>query len=310
VVLIVTNRSDLTADWLILELQRRRAPFVRFNTEDYPERCSIGWDLHGRMTLRFRHVVSFEDVEAIWFRRPLAPRPRSDLPREEAVWAAREAAEALSSLWAAYDGRWVSRPDALRTAESKARQLLAATKIGFDVPDTIVTSDVAVLEELFARSPSGVVCKALTHGRVRSGSEGGLLFTSRIDTEHAMSLGPEPHLFQALVPKQYDVRVTVIGDEVFATRIESQHRLDSQLDWRRSSEQLQHTIEVLPPEVARWCAELVRAFDLSFGAIDLARRPDGGYTFFELNPNGQWAWVEQQTGVPLRARLVDLLLGV
>jgi hypothetical protein len=48
---------------------------------------------------------------------------------------------------------------------------------------------------------------------------------------------------------------------------------------------------------------------LAFAAIDLARRPDGGYTFFELNPNGQWAWLEQRTGIPLRSRLADLLQG-
>jgi hypothetical protein len=41
--------------------------------------------------------------------------------------------------------------------------------------------------------------------------------------------------------------------------------------------------------------------------VDLARRPDGSYTFFELNPNGQWAWIEQRTSVPLRAHLADLL---
>jgi hypothetical protein len=46
---------------------------------------------------------------------------------------------------------------------------------------------------------------------------------------------------------------------------------------------------------------------LHFGAIDLAQRPDGGFTFFEVNPNGQWAWVEQRTGLPLRSHMVDLL---
>jgi hypothetical protein len=41
----------------------------------------------------------------------------------------------------------------------------------------------------------------------------------------------------------------------------------------------------------------------------LARRPDGGYTFFELNPNGQWAWVEQLTGLPIAAALAEELLA-
>jgi hypothetical protein len=36
VLLVVTHRNDYTTDWLILELERRGAPFVRFNTEESP----------------------------------------------------------------------------------------------------------------------------------------------------------------------------------------------------------------------------------------------------------------------------------
>jgi glutathione synthase/RimK-type ligase-like ATP-grasp enzyme len=72
---------------------------------------------------------------------------------------------------------------------------------------------------------------------------------------------------------------------------------------------LAHTVETLPSDVVELCVALCRSYKLQFGAIDLARRPDGGYTFFEINPNGQWAWVEQRTGLPLRARLADLLLA-
>jgi len=52
---------------------------------------------------------------------------------------------------------------------------------------------------------------------------------------------------------------------------------------------------------------MTRDYGLEFSAIDLARHIDGTYVFFELNPNGQWAWVEQLTGLPLRYRLADLL---
>lgn len=54
---------------------------------------------------------------------------------------------------------------------------------------------------------------------------------------------------------------------------------------------------------------MTHSYGLRFAAIDLARRTDGGYTFFELNPNGQWAWVEQMTGLPLRAALANELNG-
>jgi glutathione synthase/RimK-type ligase-like ATP-grasp enzyme len=139
-----------------------------------------------------------------------------------------------------------------------------------------------------------------------------VFWTSRFDVtgdETLDDLGDEPYLFQALVPKRYDVRVTVIGDEAFAVAIESQEVLASEVDWRRGDvDELGHRVEDLPCDLARRCVDLVSGYNLRFGAIDLARRPDGGYTFFELNPNGQWAWLEQRTGLPLRRRLADLLL--
>ena len=66
----------------------------------------------------------------------------------------------------------------------------------------------------------------------------------------------------------------------------------------------------LPEEIEEGCLALCRHYGLEFGAIDLAIGPDGAYTFFEINPNGQWAWLEQETGQPLRSRLADLLMGV
>ena len=109
------------------------------------------------------------------------------------------------------------------------------------------------------------------------------------------------------MPKRYDVRVTVIGDEALAARIDSQADPEARVDWRRADPgKLVHGVEELSADVASRCVELVASYGLNFGAIDLAATDDG-YVFFEINPNGQWAWLEQTTNLPLRARLADLL---
>jgi len=123
-------------------------------------------------------------------------------------------------------------------------------------------------------------------------------------------LGGEPYLFQLLVPKAYDIRVAVIGSEAYAVGIGSQSAAGSEVGWRRGdTSDLDHWVETLPENLAEQCVSLVASYGLAFGAIDLARRADGGYAFFELNPNRQWAWLERRTGIPLRSRLADLLLG-
>lgn len=305
-ILVVTNRDDLTADWLILEFEERQTPFVRFNTEDYPERAGITWRAEGASLTLSTGRVDLRDVTAIWFRRPVLPRLSGD--GERATWAAREAREALDAVWRTFGGRFVNRPECNQLASVKPEQLVRAARLGFAVPPTVVTNEPKEAVAFLATHPRAIA-KPLFSGRVPGGDAEGLFFTTLLDEaarEAAASLGPEPYLFQAFVDKDYDVRVTVIGDLVFAARIDSQTSDDARVDWRKGAQTSAHSIEELPGEVRERCLTLVREYGLSFGAIDLAA-VDGDYVFFEINPNGQWAWVEQLTGLPLRSAMADLL---
>jgi len=309
-ILVVTNRDDLTADWLILELEQRGAPFLRFNTEDYPETARVVWTPAGASLSFAGHDVELAAVTAIWFRRPVLPRLDS-IDGARGQWAAREAREALDGVWRTFEGRFVNRPERNQLAGVKPEQLVRAARHGFSVPKTLVTNDPAAAGAFLDDTPEAI-CKPLYSGRVPGGEEEGLFFTTLLDDaarQAVRELGPEPYLFQEFVDKRYDVRVTVIGDEVFAVRIDSQAVAEARVDWRKGAPSAAaHSVEELPAEVAVRCLALTRDYGLEFAAIDLALS-DGGYVFFEVNPNGQWAWVEQLTGLPLRARLADLLLA-
>lgn len=311
--LIVTERGDFHADWLVLELEARGAPFVRFNTEDYPQQTKVVWRDTGEARLRFGgRQYSLSDFNAVWYRRPVPPQMPADMAPAAAAWARSEAREALLGVWRTTHALWVNHPDRNRVAESKLAQLRVAGELGFEVPDTLVSNDPEAVRAFIAAHPEGVICKPLYDGRVPVGGDERVFFTSRVDPESVPlgDLGPEPYLFQSLVPKLFDIRATVIGDEVFAARIDSQAGEETQTDWRRGRPgALPHDVVELPDELSELCLALCRRFGLLFGAIDLACRPDGGHSFFEVNPNGQWAWVEHRTGLPLRARLADLLLG-
>lgn len=310
-VLIVTQRGDLTADWLIRELEDRQAPFVRFNTEDYPTKVGLVHKPYETVLTLADREVSTGDVQAVWYRRPVLPRMPQGLPAETAMWARREAAEALLGVWRTLDAMWVNHPDRNRMAESKPEQLRTASAMGFDVPPSLITNEGSVLRQFLDDHDGEVICKPLWSGRVTKNGEDHLFFTSVVGADvDTRAVGPEPYLFQHRVDKRYDIRVTVIDNEAFAARIDSQDDKDARTDWRRGEPGLLgHTIERLPSDIGQLCVGLCQHYGLRFGAIDLARRDDGGYTFFEINPNGQWAWVEQRTGLPLRARLADLLLA-
>jgi glutathione synthase/RimK-type ligase-like ATP-grasp enzyme len=310
--LIVTNRGDYTADWLILELESRGAQFVRFNTEDFPSYAGVTWGSSGDRVLQLGAATHrLETFRSVWFRRPVSPVFPGNLTPEMQRWAADEAQEVLDGLWRTHDALWVNHPECNRAASSKIEQLKTAVQLGMDVPDTLVSGEPAEVRAFAAAHRSAVICKPLRWGRVPTDGGEKLFFTSKIDADNLSvlePLGPEPYCFQELVQKRHDIRVTVIGEQVFAVRIESQVDHEAAIDWRRKGESLAHVPQELPDRIQRQCIELVRHYGLQFAAIDFAERPDGRWTFFEVNPNGQWAWIEQLTGLPLRAALADLLL--
>lgn len=307
--LIVTSRADYTSDWLILELEKRGTPFVRFNTEDFPSTATLRWHPDGTRSLVLGgRELNLTEVTAVWYRRPGLPSANPSDPA--AVWAAGETREALEGLWRTMDCFWVNHPDLNRVADCKPEQLVRAARLGFTVPASVVTNDPETATAFANDHEDGVVCKPLRSGRVGDGIGSKLFFTTLLDADAISALsdiGMEPCFFQAFVPKRYDVRVTVIGEEVFAARIHSQADYDARVDWRRGDpRRLRHEIEELPPSVAQRCVQLASSYRLNFGAIDLAATAEG-YTFFEINPNGQWAWLEPPTNLPLRSRLADLL---
>lgn len=309
-ILLVSNSGDVTADRVVMELRRRGLPFLRFDTDDYPRRVELEWTPQ-MSVLRIDGVgdCTAADVTAVWWRRPVAPSFDDSRPLPEREWAAGEAQVALDGFFRAIRGRWVNDRWANARADYKPYQLMVACRLGFDVPRTLVTNDRDRAVE-FVTAQAETVCKPLLDGRVPLGDgEAGLLFTSTVATAMLdASFGPEPYLLQARVEKLCDVRVTVVGDRVFACEIDSQAVVAGQVDWRQADvQELGHRRVELPVELEEACIALTRALDLRFSAIDLARRPDGGYSFFEVNPNGQWAWVQQLTGLAICEALVDEL---
>ncbi len=315
-ILIVTNEEDVTADFVVLELQSRKASYRRFNTEGFPQvvglTVELGEDIASSLTLS-KGELRLEDVTAVWYRRPVPPVVDSRIaPPAAKAFAELESAAALQNVWALLRCLWISAPHALRRAEQRLLQLRCAQEIGLRVPPTLVTTRPANALE-FVRTHGRVVVKALGQGYVRqAGEPDTLIFTSELEEIDPAILSRvllAPTLFQELVPRGYDLRVTVVGTSVFATEI---HRSPDArgVDWRQDSpQQLVHREHDLPVAMREKVVNLVSSFGLKFAALDFIVDPRGRYFFLELNPNGQWAWIEQELGTPIAAAIADMLCG-
>jgi glutathione synthase/RimK-type ligase-like ATP-grasp enzyme len=117
-----------------------------------------------------------------------------------------------------------------------------------------------------------------------------------------------PAIYQHLVPRLSDLRITVVGRHVFGALIFMDASADV-VDWRAAPVgSLRYEGYDVPESQARLCQQLLRTLGLTYGAFDFIVTPSGEHVFLEVNPSGQWAWIEQATAQPISAAIVRTLL--
>jgi glutathione synthase/RimK-type ligase-like ATP-grasp enzyme len=318
---IYTRASDDHLERVVTELQRRHYSWVRFDSSDFPQ----GLELAARFDpgeqawqgefLLGGTIYRLEEVRSIWYRRPSKryafPPGLSEAGYE---YAKAEAQKGFGGLLHGLSTRWVSHPDAIGAAAWKPQQLAYARQVGLRIPKTLITNDAQAAFQFFEECRGEMIYKPFTQGvpRPRRGeSWEGAVYTTKLTrallVEHAPDIALTAHLFQEAVPKAFELRITVIGTRVFAAEIHSQHSDQAKVDFRLGYPDLIYGVHQLPPAIEHGCLALVQRFRLRFAAIDMIVTPHGDYIFLEVNGNGQWGWIEQQTGLPLTEALVDLL---
>ena len=313
-ILIVTNREDITADFVVLELEKRKKAFIRFNTEDFPEKVNIEacfrkGKLQGQFNfINFSRRVSFSSIKSVWYRRPTLPVLRNVAPRYK-KFCIHESITLLNGIWGTLDAFWVSNPKNIYFSENKLIQLMIASQTGLLIPPTLISNDYGKISKFFERQNRNIIIKPIKNGML---DESSIVFTNTIDSKDLASFkqsAPLPSTYQKNISKKLDIRITIIGRRVFATEIHSQTNKDSIIDWRRAQDvNLPHQRHKIPEDIKKQCISLVKKLGLQFGAIDMILDKNGKYYFLEINPNGQWGWIEKRTGYKLTEALVDLLI--
>ncbi len=224
-VLLVTASYDIAADYVSRELTTRQVPWFRLNTDTLPTATRATFDPREGFALRTgdEELLS-EQVKSVWYRRNVKPDLPDDLDLGMRDFCEREIAAFLSGILASLDtARWLSHPSAIFAAERKPYQLHVAAGLGFEIPATIITNDPEALKEF--RSAHRLVAKAVSSGYIPSDEGHRAIFTSIVSDEDLQDLaGLElaPVIFQELIEKVSDIRVTVVGGNIFAAEILSQ----------------------------------------------------------------------------------------
>lgn len=124
--------------------------------------------------------------------------------------------------------------------------------------------------------------------------------------ESLVDLSVCPTLFQEFVEKDYDVRITVVDSELTAVKLVAKETDGKQrCDIRRNNMvDVTHSQIELPAQIASGIWTLMEKYSLRFAAIDMVVSVAGEWLFLEINPNGQWAWIDQVAGTNIAASFV------
>ncbi len=260
-----------------------------------------------------RETIEMCDFESIWFRRPGPLKVKEFFEPWIANMVQAEALQGLRGMLFSLPCLWVNFPARDTVAALKLFQLEVAKRIGFSVPETLVTNDPEAARAFYEKWQGRIIYKLISeksnfslpkyefpHGIPT-------LPVREMDLTHFEQVRHAPHLFQERVQKQADIRVTVIGKKLFAFHIESQSG-KGKLDWRIDYEVPMKCWE-LSDKLSEQCIRLLVDLGLNYGAIDFCLDKEGQYIFLEINPAGQYLWLENATQAPLSQEMAWLLAG-
>lgn len=315
-ILILSVPEDEHASEVAKPLERRGASCVWLDPSAAVAASKLAFTLQGGIGRCSLGAVEMGDVKVAWYRRPTnQPTPSALLPSAQLkTLAAAECALLARDLLGSMQCDWVPAPyHVLRGADQKLTQLVKATAVGFETPPTLVTSDSSKLWD-FYREHDGRLISKLANNEFFRVVKKHMRYTNRVtlsDMANAESMRLSPLIVQAEIPKEIEIRATVIGEAVFAVGIHSQATRRTGGDWRRYTfgrSGTPHDVHRLPAEVEARCVRLTKDLGLNFAAIDLVLTPDGRYVFLESNPNGQWLWLELLTKLPITEAVADHLI--
>jgi glutathione synthase/RimK-type ligase-like ATP-grasp enzyme len=311
--LVVRCLEDRGAVVLVLETSRLANNDIRIATqvEDGPVRARV-------VDERTQVQAELRPGSRIFRRQPAPPLTPPNVDPGVAVFVNRQYRSALNSLFslgldwmndAAADGR---------LDQNKIYGNLLARDVGLTPIPTVLTNDPTMFAAAVSRwGKDGDIClKSPAAWAAEIPGEQDVvtaIYSVRKTAKEALGLSASvsaaPVLVQPYIEKQYELRVTIVAQTVFACRIDSQASERTAVDWRRYDfDAVAHEAYELPKEVDDALLRFTRRAGLQYVAVDLIRDQAGRYLFVEANPAGQFGWIESLAGLPISASIADWLL--
>lgn len=302
-VLILTEPRDFHAYAVAEALAGREVSVTLWHGSDFPQKQTGSvWLGPGRFDcevvgedLAFDAAASFD---VVWNRRPTSPVVPESVHPADWMLAQRDCHHFVSSLrqLVAPGALWINPLLAQSLASLKPYQLRLADEVGLEIPETLCSNDPARIAGFLRAHPGRTVFKSFNPGVWKTEHGIAQLYTTAVtaaDLPDAEVLQASPGIFQLEVAKDHELRVNVFGDHACTAKLLSQQSVEGRHDWRRARSALAVEVGELPEAVARGCRALMRRLGLIFASFDFIVTPEGRHVFLEVNPMGQFLFLER-----------------
>lgn len=257
-------------------------------------------------------MYNIDDFSAIWYMKPHLPIDLMKFePAEYRQFIQKQFWSMRIALWSIFrHKKWLDDPWSIQIAEDKLFQLKCAMQVGLNIPETLATSDPKRVKNFYEKHNGNVVVKALGVSPIIDK----VLYTNKLtdkDIAQIDSVKMSPSIFQVCVSKKHELRITVVGDKIFPVKIYSQGDEATSLDWRKKPKLNDFNVKMeqttLPMKIEQYIRCYMKSINLRYGCIDMIVAKDDEYVFLEINPNGQWYFVQLNTEARIAEAIAELL---
>jgi len=314
--LILTSDFDLEANLVGIGLRRRGIDYVRMNMKDVSKGLRISYEIADGQP-KFNLDINNRTFEisknsVVWFRNFNLKEIKFKNNPILNLFFLQSWESSIVSFFSNLNCIWINSISSTLRANDKAYQLTSAKKYLFEIPETLITNDISKVRKFYDLHNKDIIMKTINNHSVE--------FDRKIYSKYARPLTNDyiskikkfpisPFIFQKRIKCDYELRVTVVGDKAFVAKLDPNLYLNRSIS--PPHDVLRHPISEyleLSNTFKERCIQFVNSLGLEYGALDFIVDTEGRIFFLEINPTGDWFWIEKQTGMLITEAVIDLIL--
>jgi len=307
-ILILSHYGDAHASAIDWGLKQAGVDVVTATPSDIPHfgTAAVSIEAENIRIKLDRRTITDTDWGVVWNRRRGRFSPDKRRSPGETRYVEFETRQMVNGIYSVIEATYpmINRFSSEFVAANKIFQLVTAARLGISVPNTVIGNDFQQVNDCFSFDPpafksfrvpvwegSDIFSEEGQHPRALIG------MTAKLEPRHLKERGSIeacPGIYQSYVEKAYEVRVLWLDGNYIAAKINSQASELSQYDWRGNAFNVELEPIKLSDDIVKKLSQLMKALSLETGSIDLIVTPQGETVFLEVNPTGQFLWLDSQ----------------